>query len=118
MRRFQITVNGTRYEVDVEETVGTPAGPQNPASLTEKAPKAKPPSVAAGSEVVKAPMPGTILGVSVTVGQEVKRHQLLCVLEAMKMENEILSPRDGRIASISVSKGSTVNAGSPLVHLE
>lgn len=134
MRRFQVTVNGIRYEVDVEE-VGAASAPA-PASAAPVAPKtAEPPAaprpvpIAApaprpmavetkGTETVKAPMPGTILSVAVSSGQEVKKHQLLCVLEAMKMENEILSPRDGRIASVSVSKGSTVQAGSPLVHLE
>jgi biotin carboxyl carrier protein len=63
-------------------------------------------------------MPGTILNVSVTVGQSVKKGDVLCILEAMKMENEIVAPRDGVVAGVSTSKGASVNAGDPLVGLE
>jgi biotin carboxyl carrier protein len=62
-------------------------------------------------------MPGTILNVLVTVGQAVKKGETLCILEAMKMENEIVAPRDGTVAGISTSKGASVNAGDPLIGL-
>lgn len=72
----------------------------------------------AGSDMIKAPMPGTILNIQATVGKTVKKGEVLCILEAMKMENEIVSPRDGVVAGISTSKGATVNAGDPLVSLQ
>lgn len=71
-----------------------------------------------GSEIIKAPMPGTILSVAVTSGAAVKKGQVLCVLEAMKMENEIVSPRDGVIAGVHTGKGNSVQAGEPLVSLQ
>ncbi|MBO5052029.1 MAG: biotin/lipoyl-binding protein, partial [Clostridia bacterium] len=72
---------------------------------------------AAGAVKVTAPMPGTILGVDVTVGQAVKKGDNLCILEAMKMENAIPAPQDGTVASINVTKGASVNAGDVLVTL-
>lgn len=76
-----------------------------------------PSAAPAGSELVKAPMPGTILEVTVQLGEFVAHGQVLCILEAMKMENEIVAPKEGTIASISITKGSTVNAGDPMVSI-
>ncbi len=131
MRKFLIKVNGTAYEVEVEETGGAfvsanPApqmiAPAPAPAPVQSAPRPAPAAVApagkSGSEIVKAPMPGTILAISVTVGDAVEKNQVLCVLEAMKMENEIVAPRAGVIASINTSKGSSVNAGDSLLSLE
>ncbi|MBQ4574421.1 MAG: biotin/lipoyl-binding protein [Clostridia bacterium] len=121
MRKFNITVNGTTYEVEVEEITGTSAStPQAAPVSTPKAspatPKAAPVS-AAGSVKITSPMPGTIMKVSVSAGQAVKKGDIVCILEAMKMENEIFAPRDGRVASVNVSQGATVNSGDLLVSL-
>ena len=127
MKKYNITVNGTTYEVIVEEadgSVSTPAynTPVNsqPAPATPKAAPAQKTSVGSGSEgavKVSSPMPGTILAVKVSVGQEVKKGDVICVLEAMKMENDIPAPQDGVIASVNVQKGASVNAGDILASL-
>ena len=131
MRKFAITVNGQSYEVEVEEIGGAPtfaaapvAAPvAAPASVAAPAPKAaapaaKPAAAApAGAEAIKAPMPGNINAVKVSQGQNVKKGDVLLVLEAMKMENEIMAPRDGVVASVNVSKGATVNTGDVLLSL-
>lgn len=112
MKNLKITVNGVVYDVQVEEVDGS-AAPSAPAAAP--APKAAP--AAAGGEPVKAPMPGTILDVPVKVGQSVKSGDVLVVLEAMKMENEIKAGRDGVVASVAVSKGESVDTGAVLVTL-
>ena len=108
MRKFSVNVNGTKYEVEVEEIDAATAAKAAP---TAEAPKSAP--AGAGTEV-KAPMPGTILQVNIKPGDAVKEGQQLMVLEAMKMENEILAPVSGKITSIAVAKGSTVESGSLL----
>jgi len=131
MRKFMINVNGKSYEVEVEEVGGTPsvsvpiaqaAAPAAPAQAPKAAPKPAAAPVAAapaaGATKIEAPMPGTILNVAVSAGQSVKSGDILCILEAMKMENEILSPRDGVVAGVYVSKGSSVNTGDLLVTLD
>lgn len=137
MRKFMINVNGSRYEVEVEEVAAgqsmpvmtaAPSAPIAAPAVPVAAPAAAPAAPAAapaagatgrvGSEQIKAPMPGAILKVDVAVGQAVKKNQLLCVLEAMKMENEIVSTRDGVVAGVHTSKGSSVNAGELLISLE
>ncbi len=119
MKKYNITVNGTTYEVIVEEagTVSEVSAPAfaptvSAAPTAPAAPKAAPKAAAAsaGSNKVVAPMPGTILDVKVSVGQNVKKGDVICVLEAMKMENDIPAPCDGVIASVSVQKGSSINA--------
>ena len=123
MKKYNITVNGTTYEVFVEEDDGATVAPvvQAPVSAPVAAPKpaAKPAPAAAnaGGTKVAAPMPGTILDVKVAVGQSVKKGDTICVLEAMKMENDIPAPCDGVIASINAQKGASVGAGDILATL-
>ena len=120
MRKFQITVNGTTYIVDVEEIAAGAAAPVAAAPVAAAAapaPVAAAPAAAAapaGAEAVKAPMPGTILDVKVANGQAVKAGDTLVILEAMKMENEIVATKSGTIAQIVVSKGATVDTGAAL----
>ena len=121
MRKYKINVNGQAYEVEVEEVGGftdsVAAAPAAAPAATKAAPTPapKPASVPAGAETVKAPMPGTILAVNVQAGASVKKGQVLLILEAMKMENEIMSPRDGVVTAVLTSKGSSVNTGDALV---
>ena len=124
MKKYNITVNGTTYEVVVEEAGSAPsaapvfAAPQAPAAApaAPSAPKAAA-SVGGGANKVTSPMPGTILDVKVSVGQSVKKGDVICVLEAMKMENDIPAPCDGVIASINVQKGASVAANDVLATL-
>lgn len=118
MKNYTITVNGTAYDVTVEET-GATSAPVARTAAPAKAPKAAAP-VAAGAEgsvKVNAPMPGKILAVKANVGDAVKKGQVLLVLEAMKMENEIVAPEDGTVASVNAKEGATVEAGSLLASL-
>lgn len=108
MKNYTITVNGNVYEVTVEEGTGSTAA---------AAPKAAPKAAGAGAVKVAAPMPGKILKVNVTAGQAVKKGDVLVVLEAMKMENEIQAPQDGTVASVDTSAGATVESGDVLVSL-
>ena len=128
MKKYNITVNGNTYEVIVEEAEGVASSPAYAtpvvaAPIAVPAPAATPaPSKAAlagpaGASKVTAPMPGTILNVKVTPGQAVKKGDVICVLEAMKMENDIPAPCDGTVASVNVQKGASVNAGDVLVTL-
>ena len=121
MKSYTITVNGKVYEVTVEENTGAPKAPAAPAAPAPKAPAPAAPAPAAagnaGSVQVTAPMPGKILGVKAAVGQAVKRGEVLIVLEAMKMENEIVAPEDGTVASINVTTGSSVEAGEIITTL-
>jgi len=128
MRKFNITVNGIAYEVEVEEvgaaesiTPVNPAPAAAPAPAAPKAPAPKAPAPKAAAPVagtkINAPMPGTILEVKVQQGAAVKKGDVLVILEAMKMENEILAPQDGTVAQISVSKGASVNSGDVLAVL-
>ena len=116
MKNLRITVNGTVYDVQVEE-LGSDAAPAPAAAPAAVAPKkaAAPKAAAGAGEKVAAPMPGTIVSVNVSEGQSVKKGDVLVVLEAMKMENEIKAPRDGSISSVAVSKGASVDTGATLV---
>ncbi len=121
MKRYTITVNGTPYDVTVDEA-GASAPVAAPAAPTAKpaapAPAVKPAvSGAEGSIKVEAPMPGTILDVKTSVGASVKSGDVLCILEAMKMENDIVAPADGTVASIAANKGDIVEAGQIIVTL-
>ena len=111
MKKYRVTVNGTAYEIELEELTGA-APAAAPAAATAPAPAAA--AAPAGGEQVTSPMPGTILSVNVAAGDAVKRGQVLMILEAMKMENEIMCPCDGKIASVNTSKGASVEAGTLL----
>ena len=119
MKKYNITVNGTTYEVIVEEadTTSAPATYVAPTTHTPAVPKAPTSSVNTDGVKVASPMPGTILAVKVAPGQSVKKGDVICVLEAMKMENDIPAPQDGVIASVNVQKGASVNAGDVLATL-
>ena len=130
--KYKVTLNNRVYEVEVEageamlldeyEAIA-PAAPAPAAPPAPPAPAAAPaapapaaaPAVTGAGEPVNAPMPGTILKVNVTQGQAVKSGDVLCILEAMKMENEIMAPKDGTVTQVVVSKGSTVDTGAPLL---
>jgi biotin carboxyl carrier protein len=138
MKKFIITVNGKKYEVEVEEitsgesvavqstppaakiqpTVESRPQPsiEKPSAQPKKEVTAKP--VPEGAETVEAPMPGTILDIKVNEGDTVTAGQVLVILEAMKMENEIVAPRDGKVTAINTTKGASVNAGDTLISLE
>ena len=128
--KYKITLNGRTYEVEVEagkamlldeyEAIApsAPAAAPVAAAPVAAAPAAAAPAapaVTGAGDAVKAPMPGTILKVNVQNGQAVKEGDVLVVLEAMKMENEILAPKNGTITQVLVSKGSTVDIGAPMV---
>lgn len=110
MKKYRVTVNGTVYEVELEELTGS-------APVSAPAAPAAAPAPAAGEQIC-APMPGNILAVNVTAGQTVKKGDVLMVLEAMKMENEIMCPRDGVVASVNTSKGASVESGTLLCVLQ
>ena len=117
MKNYTITVNGKSYEVSVEERGGASA-PVTPVASAPVAPVAKAAPATSGSEgrvKVVAPMSGKILGVKVSVGQAVKKGEVVAVLEAMKMENDIVALEDGTIASINVNVGDSVETNQTLV---
>jgi len=137
MKKFRITINGNTYEVEVEElgekTVTTPTvkaevpkvetpkveAPKAEAKpAKEAAPQPAPKKAVTGKLTVNAPMPGTILSIKVKPGTQVKKGDCLMILEAMKMENEILAPEDGKVVSIEVSEGTSVNTGDLLAVIE
>lgn len=124
--KYKVTLNGRTYEVEVEagkamlldeyEAI-VPSAPAAPAAAPAAAAPAAPAAAAVtgAGEAVNAPMPGTILKVNVTQGQKVAEGAVLCVLEAMKMENEILAPKAGTVTQVLAAKGATVDTGAPLV---
>ena len=128
--KYKVTLNGKTYEVEVDQdkamlvdeydaiapAAPAPAAPAAAPAAPAAAPAAAPQATAKG-EVVAAPMPGNILKVNCAAGAAVKSGDVLVILEAMKMENEILAPRDGTVAQVVVSVGNTVDTGAPLVVL-
>ena len=139
MRKFIIKVNGNSYEVEVEEVgavkevsipvaqvaTPSPAPTSAPSPAPTPAPKAAEPKVekkevvvSPGQEVIEAPMPGNIWKIEVKEGDSVKAGDVLLILEAMKMENEIVAPRDGVVASINTTEGAQVNTGDKLLVLD
>ncbi|MCL2856798.1 MAG: acetyl-CoA carboxylase biotin carboxyl carrier protein subunit [Oscillospiraceae bacterium] len=140
MKRFQVTVNGIAYDVQVQELDGQATAPTQAPVAAAPAPApvaaapvataptpvvpipaapapAAPASSSTGDVRVTAPMPGNIWDVRCSIGQAVSKGDALIILEAMKMENEILAPQDGTVAGIHVSKGETVETGALLVSL-
>ena len=136
MKNYRVTVNGVAYDVVVEEIaagaapvvtpapvyVPTPAPAAAPAPAPVAAPASAPapaaaPAGQAGANALKAPKPGTIVKVNVKVGDAVKKGDVLCVLEAMKMENDIMAPADGVVASVETSQGASVATDAVLVTL-
>ena len=128
--KYKITLNGRTYEVEVEagkamllseyEAIVPSAPAAAPVAAPAEAPAAAPaapaaPVVTGAGEPVAAPMPGTILKVNVQNGQAVKEGDVLCVLEAMKMENDIIAPKSGTITQVVTSKGASVSTGDTLV---
>lgn len=126
--KYKVTLNNRVYEVEVEMgqamlideyDAAAPAAPAPAApavvSAASAAPAAAPAAALASGEVVKSPMPGNILKINVAPGQKVEEGDVLIVLEAMKMENEIVATKSGTVAQIAVSKGAVVETGAPLV---
>ena len=129
MKRFNISVNGKAYDVQVEEISGSAPAPVQAAPVAAPVQAAPAPVAAApapapvssgsdGNVLVKSPMPGTIIDVKVSVGDTVSIAQPLVILEAMKMENDIVAPNAGKVASIKVKKGDSVNSDDLLITLE
>ena len=136
MKKYNVTVNGVTYEVLVEEAgvasapvaaapapAAAPAAPAAPVAAPAAAPAPAPAPApaaapaAAGSATVNAPMPGTILKMNVKVGDTVAKDDLVCILEAMKMENEIFAAEGGKVVAINAPQGSSVNSGDPIITL-
>ena len=115
MKAYKVNVNGNVYEITLEvidkADIKAPSAPAAPAAAP--VPVAAP----AGAQTIKAPMPGTILKVNVSNGQAVKKGDVLFVLEAMKMENEIMAPCDGTVSAVSVANGASVENGTVLCAL-
>ena len=121
--KYQVSLNGKQFEVEVEKgsvsavlTGAAPAPAPAAAAPAAPAPTAAPAPAAApaGGETVAAPMPGTILDIRCTAGQAVKGGDVLFILEAMKMENEICAPHDGTVGTVCVQKGASVQTGAAL----
>ena len=131
--KYKVTLNNRVYEVDVEQgeamlideyelkapAAAAPAAAPAPVAAAPAAPAAAPaPAPAAdlaAGEVVKSPMPGNVLKINVQQGQKVNEGEVLIVLEAMKMENDIVAPKSGTVAQLVVSKGTVVETGAPLL---
>ena len=122
MKSYRITVNGTVYDVQVEETSGASAPAPAAAPVQSAAPAPAPaaapapaPAASGSGTPVTAPMPGNILDIKVNVGDSVKENQVVIILEAMKMENEIITSVAGKVTGINVTKGQTVASGDTLI---
>ena len=119
MKKYVVNVNGTKYEITLETVDGVAAQASAQAPAATQAPAAAPaPAAANGAgEQISAPMPGTILDVKVANGQTVKKGDVLLILEAMKMENEIMAPADGTVTSV-IAKGTSVETGTVLCTIQ
>ncbi len=130
--KYKVTLNGKTYEVEVNQgeamildeyeayapaPAAAPAAPAAPAAAPAPAPAAAPAPVAAAGEQVLSPMPGTIVKMNVTAGKTVKSGEVLAVLEAMKMENEIMAPHDATVVQVLVDVGAKVDTGTPIIVL-
>ncbi|MDD2220492.1 MAG: biotin/lipoyl-binding protein [Clostridia bacterium] len=122
MKKFVVTVNGEKYEVEVEQigeaaasipaTVASGIKAEAPVAVTASA--AAPVKASGGENEVASPLPGVILRINVAAGQAVKAGEVIMILEAMKMENDIVAPKDGVISAINVQKGAAVQTGDLL----
>jgi len=129
MKKYQITLKGQVYELDVEEiggsstpvaskTASTPAAASAPSAT--QAPKATPPKAApkaapAGAQTVVAPMPGKIMAVNVKNGDSIKRGDIICILEAMKMQNEIMATQEGTVSDVRITVGQIMSTGDVII---
>ena len=111
MKKYKVNVNGTAYEVEIEEMTGAPTVAAAPVAASAAA-------ASGAGESITSPMPGNILAVNVAAGDMVKKGQVLMVLEAMKMENEIMAPQDGKVTSVAVAKGAAVESGALLCTIQ
>lgn len=126
MKQLRITVNGKSYDVSVEElgASSAPVAAPAPAVVAAPAPVAQAPAPAAApaasgeGEPVNSPMPGTILDIKVSAGQSVSKGDVLVILEAMKMENEICADKDGVVGAVLVNKGESVESGKALLTIQ
>lgn len=128
--KYKVTLNGKVFEVEVEKgeailldeyaasapTAPVPAVVQMPAPTAVTVVSPASANIAAG-EIISAPLPGSIFAIKVKEGETVKAKQVLLVIEAMKMENEVLAPRDGKVVQMIISQGSSVESGAPLLVL-
>ncbi len=110
MKKYRVNVNGSLYEIEIEEM----SAPATMSAAAPAAPAAPVAAAPAGGQKVEAPMPGTILDIKVQAGQSVKKGDVLVILEAMKMENEIMAPCDGKVTGVNVRKGDSVETAALL----
>lgn len=115
MKKFRVTVNGEVYEVEIEE--GVSAADAQDCAVAEAKPEVEKQAAPAGKESVTSPMQGTILSVNVKPGDRVQAGQVLMILEAMKMENEIMAPHDATVAQVLADVGTKVDTGTPIIVL-
>ena len=125
MKQYNVKVNGITYEVEVEEVDSEFSIADTPVAIIEQTPvKVKPlaktqvKKIPVACEKIECPMPGTVLKVNVSPGDDIKKGYVMFILEAMKMENEIMAPRDAKVIEVSVASGATVNNGDVLVVIE
>ena len=120
MKKYKVIVNGIAYEIELEEMTGAAPVAAAPvaAPVAAPAPAAPAPAAPAAGEPVTSPLPGTVLNIKVNVGDKVSAGQVLLVLEAMKMENDIVAPKDGVVTGITVAKGAAVEAGATLCTIQ
>lgn len=116
--KYKVTVNGNKYEVEVQEESSEVAVEKNEVKVQEKKETPKNDNSNVEGQIISAPMPGKIIAIKTSVGAKVKKDEVILVLEAMKMENEIMAPADGEVFSIFVDKNTTVNAGDKLISIK
>ena len=110
MKKYRVNVNGSLYEIEIEEM----SAPATMSAAAPAAPAAPVATAPAGGQKIEAPMPGTILDIKLQAGQSVKKGDVLVILEAMKMENEIMAPCDGKVTGVNVRKGDSVETAALL----